>query len=106
MSDGVQQPVKNQSGDDQQNVTLALHERFLLMQLLCWGTAGIRRFTKLSVVFVFVVDIHEQKHGKWDDGEEWFQKAVDDVDQPFSERTKTWHREKKDHDCFCACSVP
>lgn len=70
--DGVEQPVEDERGRDQKRVTLRFHDRFLVAEVLRWGTRI--RLTG-GAVLVLPVDIHQQEEAKGNDREEGFEET-------------------------------
>lgn len=82
LGDGVEQPVKGEGGGNKEGVALALHDGFLVTEML--GRRTRLAFTSRSSL-VLPVNIHEEKQAKGYNGKEGFEKAVNDGDQAFAE---------------------
>lgn len=102
MSNGVQEPVEDEGGGDQERVPLALHDGFLVAKEL-GGGAGVRFATGASLVFP--VDVHEQEEAKGDDGEEGLEEIASDGDEALAEAVEAWDGEEEDHDRLGGGSV-
>ncbi|KAD7478503.1 hypothetical protein E3N88_01639 [Mikania micrantha] len=78
----VQDPVKHERSRYKQRVALALHDRFLVMEMI--GGQAVHRFAA-GPGFVLPVDVQQQEDAKRDDGEEGFEEAGCNGDQAFPE---------------------
>lgn len=65
MSDGVEKPVKHKGGGDEERVALALHNRFLVAEVLGRG-AGIGLAMRSRLVLP--VDVEEEEDAEGNDG--------------------------------------
>nr|GMD54371.1 ubiquitin carboxyl-terminal hydrolase [Ipomoea batatas] len=82
--DGIEEPVKNEGGADEEGVALRLHDRFFMAEVLRWRTR-IQRFTG-GPSLVLSVDIHQQEEAEGDDRHEGFEEVAGDGDVALSER--------------------
>lgn len=99
---GIEEPVEDEGGGDEEGVALRLHDGFLVAEVLRRG-AGIG-FTGGSGL-VLPVDIHQEEEAEGDDREEGFEEAMGHGDQPLSERVEARESEEEEHDGFCAGGV-
>lgn len=103
MRDGVEEPVENQGGGDEEGVALALHDGLLVAEVL-------RRRARLGLAarpgFVLPVDVHQQEDAERDDGEERLQEVLGDGDEALADAVEAGDRQEKDHDRLCARGVP
>lgn len=71
--DGVEQPVEDEGGGDEEGVALRFHDGFLVAEVL---RGGARIGLTGGAVLVLPVDIHEEEEAEGDDGEEGFEEAA------------------------------
>nr|GMC91423.1 auxin response factor 2-like isoform X2 [Ipomoea batatas] len=82
--DGVEEPVKDEGGGDEEGVALRLHDRLLVAEVLR-GRTRIRRFTG-GPCLVLPVDIHQEEEAEGDDRHEGFEEVAGHGDEALPER--------------------
>ncbi|KAJ6324308.1 hypothetical protein OIU76_011584 [Salix suchowensis] len=102
MSNRVKQPVENECSTYQQGIPLALHDGFLMSEVLGWGT-GITLAARHRLVLP--VYVHQQKQAKRNHRHERLQQITCHRNQPLAQSVKTRDCQEKDHDCLSACGV-
>lgn len=92
MGDGVEEPVEDEGGGDEEGVALALHDGLLVAEVL-GGSARLGGLaTRASLVLP--VYVHQQEEAEWDYGEERFQEVAGHRDQAFTEAFQSWERQE------------
>lgn len=102
VGDGVEEPVEEERGGDEEGVALALHDGFLVAEVF-GGGAG---FTLAAGTrLVLPVNVHEEEEAEGDHREERLQQIAGDRDQTLAEGVETGDREKDDHYGLCGRGV-
>lgn len=103
MGDGVEEPVEDQGGGDQECVALTLHDGLLVAEVLRWS-ARVGLATRTSLVLP--VNVHEQEEAEGYHREEWLQEITGHGDETLAEAVEAWDRQEEDHDRLCTRGVP
>ncbi|KAK9027951.1 hypothetical protein V6N11_067770 [Hibiscus sabdariffa] len=102
VGNGVKKPIEKKSGGDEKRVALALHDGFLVSEML--GRSARIGFAA-GPGLVFPVDIHKKEETKGDDRHEGFEEAARDGDQALAETVEAGECEEEYHDGFCTGGV-
>ena len=102
MSNRVKQPVENECNTDQQGIPLALHDWFLVSEVLGWST-GLALAARPRLVLP--VYVHQQKQAKRHHRHKRLQQITCHRAQSLAQPVKTRDCQEKDHDCLCSCGV-
>ncbi|TQD73298.1 hypothetical protein C1H46_041171 [Malus baccata] len=103
VGDGVEEPVEDQGGGDQERVALALHDRLLVAEVLR-GSAGVAFAARASLVLP--VDVHEQEEAERHHREKRFEEVTGDGDEALAEAVEAGDREEEHHDRLRGGGVP
>jgi len=103
VGDGVEEPVEEESGGDEEGVALALHDGFLVAKVLRRG-AGICLTTWTSLVLPIYV--HEKEQTEGNNREERLQQVPGHSDQTLSESVQPRDGQENDHYGLCGRGVP
>lgn len=102
VGDGVEKPVEDQGGRDQERIALALHDRLLVAEVLR-GSARVALATRPSLVLP--VDVHQQEEAKRHHRQKRFQEIAGDGDEALAEAVEARERQEQDHDGLCSRGV-
>lgn len=75
--DGVEEPVEDKGGGDEEGVALALHDGLLVAEV--FGGAAVVGLAG-GAGLVLPVDVHEEEEAEGDDGEEGLEEGPGDGD--------------------------
>lgn len=103
VGDGVEEPVEEECGGDEEGVALALHDRFLVAKVLGRG-AGISLTARPG--FVLPIYVHEKEQAERHHREERLQKVPGHRDQTLSESFQARDGEENNHYGLCGRDVP
>jgi hypothetical protein len=102
--DGVEEPVEDEGGGDEEGVALALDDGFLVAEVL-GGRARLRGLAA-GACLVLPVDIHQKKQTEGHHREEWLQKVPSHRDQPLPEPVQPRNSKQQHHDRLRRRGVP
>ena len=100
--DGVQEPVEDERGGDEEGVALRLHDGLLVAEV--FGGATGCGFAGGSGL-VLPVDVHQEEEAEGHHRQEWLEEAPGHADQAPPERFQTRDREEEEHDRLCSGGV-
>jgi len=102
VGDGVEEPVEEEGGGDEEGVALALHDGFLVAEVFGGGAGfALAAGTRL----VLPVNVHEEEEAEGNDREEGLQEVAGDGDETLAEGVEAGDGEKNDHYGLCGRSV-
>lgn len=103
MGDGVEEPVEDEGGGDEESVALALHDGFLVAEVLGGGAALLLAG---GAGLVLPVDVHEEEEAEGDHRKEGFQGVAGHRNQALAKAVQARQRQEEEHDRLCSRHVP
>lgn len=103
VGDGVEEPVEDEGGGDEEGVALALHDGLLVAEVLGRGAGGVGLAPGAGLVLP--VDVHEEEEAEGDDGEEGLQEVAGDGDEAPPEAVEARDGQEEHHDRLRAGGV-
>lgn len=95
IGDGVEEPVEDQGGGNEEGIALALHDGLLVAEIL---RRGARLFLATRPSLVLPVDIHQQEEAERHHRQEGLEQISGHGDQALAEAVKARDSEEEHHD--------